>query len=67
VVTSARSGRHMGKSKHYSGMAVDLRSRHLTQDEISAMTLTLREALGIHYDVLFETNHFHVEFDPDTL
>lgn len=65
VVTSARGDTHSRKSRHYSGVAFDLRSRHLTPAEIDTVRARLIEALGNDYDVLYEKNHFHIEYDPE--
>lgn len=67
VITSCRDGQHMDKSKHYSGDALDIRlgSRFNSSANIDLVLLNEgREALGEQYDLVLETNHFHVEFDP---
>jgi hypothetical protein len=64
VITSGTDGQHSHRSLHYTGHAVDIRSRHLTQDQKSAIARLLKDALGDEYDVVVEPDHFHVEFDP---
>jgi hypothetical protein len=64
VITSGTDGPHSNQSLHYTGHAVDFRSRHLTKDQKSAVSHLLSEALGDQYDVVAEPDHFHVEFDP---
>ena len=69
LVTSVGDGRHGVRSKHYLGLAVDLRSRHLHPDEKDQVLAELRLALGDQFDVLLEdrggpNEHFHIEFDP---
>lgn len=52
-------------SKHLVGYAVDLRTRDLdNKDEVYN---DLVDALGPDYDVILESNHLHIEFDPQPL
>ena len=53
-------------SLHYEGLAVDLRTKHLTKPDRALAANRLRLALGPEYDVVLETDppHLHVEFDP---
>lgn len=62
VVTSARDGQHREGSKHYAGKAVDLRVWGLSNPSVVASDI--QEALGPDYDVIFETDHIHIEYDP---
>lgn len=72
VVTSARDGTHSRASAHYTGRAVDLRIRNVAgygvhgsnSPEIQEIAADLRAALGQYYDVVLESDHIHVEFDP---
>lgn len=68
TVTSACEGKHSKGSKHYSGLAVDLRTRDIPggPEGIAATSLAvdLREALGNEFDVVVEKTHIHVEFHP---
>jgi hypothetical protein len=70
VVTSSRyADRHGNKSRHYSGLAVDLRTHGLLTAQVNAIVVALRHELGPDYDVLFEaegtpSEHIHIEFDP---
>lgn len=68
VVTSICDGRHRWDSFHYSGMAVDLRSKHLAPDQKDRVLRKLRSRIGDGWDVILEarndTNeHYHLEFD----
>jgi hypothetical protein len=57
-VTSIRDSNHSLGSLHYDGNAVDIRPLHtVTIDDIKV-------ELGIDFDVVDETNHWHLEFDP---
>jgi hypothetical protein len=64
VITSIVDGKHSRGSIHYAGYAFDLRTRHLTEEELGAIALDLQEALGQDYDVVIEPNHIHVEYQP---
>jgi len=64
VVTSARDGKHMKKSLHYMGLALDLRIRDFAKHEAKIAAKFLQRRLGRHYDVVLESDHIHVEYDP---
>lgn len=66
VITSCVDGQHSRGSKHYSGNAIDIRTRHLLPTEREAIEADCRESLGADYDFIFEGDHFHCEFDPKT-
>ena len=64
VVTSTTDGKHMDDSRHYVGYAIDLRIWNIPADKVSIIHSKLKRALGSNYDVVLESDHFHVEFDP---
>lgn len=70
VITSAADGRHMKGSKHYQGLALDLRSQHLINEKMKLDLLEkIRGGLGEKYDVILEhlgnpNEHYHLEYDP---
>ena len=65
IVTSARGGKHHATySRHYSGMAVDLRRRHLTLQEVEIIRSKLTDTLGDDYTVILESTHYHVQYKP---
>jgi RHS repeat-associated protein len=64
VVTYTTNGTHSKNSLHYSGNAIDLRTRNLTSDERKKVVASLKEELGSDYDVIDEEDHIHVEYDP---
>lgn len=64
VITSGVDGTHGRGSRHYSGMAVDLRTHNISEGNRTYAAERLREALGAQYDVVLEADHVHVEFDP---
>lgn len=63
VVTSVVDGKHMARSKHYLGLAFDLRTRDLTEEQRKRYAASLVKALGNEFDVVLESDHIHVEFD----
>lgn len=67
TITSGVDGRHSRGSRHYSGYAFDLRTRHLPDtDAKQRIHLLLKQALGADFDVILEPTHIHVEYDPKT-
>ena len=58
-ITSLRDGNHGEGSLHYDGLAFDIRfSDNISFGEIKA-------ALGPNWDVVYESDHIHCEYDPD--
>lgn len=65
VVTSLRDGTHSAKSLHYEGLAMDLRTRNLTAEQICGWVSLLKKYLDPRgFDVVLEEDHIHVEFQP---
>lgn len=65
VVTSGTEGRHSANSLHYGGNAMDLRRRDLdSAGKTSQAVSALKSQLGSNYDVVLESDHIHVEYDP---
>ena len=70
VVTSLVDGKHSRASLHYIGHAADLRTNNLPGGSqgptAQAIGDQLRRAIGEDYDVVVESDHIHVEFQPKT-
>ena len=64
VITSANDGEHKRNSKHYRGDGIDFRTRHLTSDEEQSIVHAITTALGPDFDVVLESTHLHIEYDP---
>jgi|APSaa5957512535_1039671.scaffolds.fasta_scaffold10843_6 hypothetical protein len=64
VITSGRDGVHSQTSLHYEGKALDLRTRDLDTDTVTKYAQALRQCLGDDYDIVIESDHIHVEYDP---
>lgn len=70
VVTSLNDGKHMQGSKHYEDMAVDFRTKNISEPSHKELIKKeITEALGKNYDIIFEdrggvNEHLHIEYDP---
>ena len=64
VITSGIDGSHSRGSKHYAGDAIDLRINHVAPEKHPILVSELKSALTADYDVVFEDDHIHIEFDP---
>ena len=62
TVTSGRDGIHKEDSKHYTGDAVDIRNRDMRLPVYTARKLG--DELGNDFDVVYEKDHIHIEYDP---
>lgn len=66
IVTSGTDGHHKIDSKHYTGDALDFRIRHVDQYQLRAIMIDIDIALpGKIFDVVLESDHIHVEYDPE--
>jgi hypothetical protein len=64
IITSASDGKHGVNSLHYKGKALDLRTYNLPTASVNLVVHSLKDALGEQFDVVLESDHIHVEFDP---
>lgn len=64
VVTSTVEGRHCKGSKHYSGLALDLRTKYFKKKIQAQVSDELSDSLGQDFQVLLEKDHIHVEYHP---
>ena len=66
-VTSANDSRHLDDSLHYTNQAFDIRIYNIIGDvhcEAKLWAERLQQELGPDYDVIYEKDHIHVEFQP---
>jgi len=69
VVTAIGNGRHMVNSLHGKGLAADLRIKYgpqkggLPPDKWEMITAVIQSRLP-NFDVILETDHIHLEYDP---
>lgn len=65
TITSALDGTHSENSLHYSGRAIDIRIKNVPTDDMKNLIVEeLRNSLGDAYDIIVESDHIHIEFDP---
>lgn len=65
VITSLNDKKHSRTSLHYADQAVDFRSWTLPPTiNGHDVAREIQARCGKHYDVLFEGDHFHLEFQP---
>jgi hypothetical protein len=65
TVTSGLDSTHSAQSLHYEGLAEDYRTRDVAPSELPKMIAEARAILGADYDVIVESDHLHVEYDPN--
>lgn len=64
TITSGLDGTHSPKSLHYTGYAVDIRTRNLSKQQAQEIYDLLRRHLDpLGFDTVLEPDHIHVEFD----
>ena len=70
VITSGTDGHaHKPESLHNAGMAIDLRIHNLPHPimvNADEAVEKMKKALGYEYDIILESTHIHLEFDPKT-
>lgn len=64
VITAGTDGKHMAGSLHYKGLALDVRTRDLKDEDKLPAAAAIRQVLGAGFDVVLEGDHFHIEYDP---
>ena len=64
VLTAGCDNNHAKDSLHPDGLARDFRTNHMKADHRVELAMNLTTALGPEFDVILETDHLHVEWDP---
>lgn len=62
VITSAREGVHVRNSRHYLGLAVDLRTKNFDRDFIYVLCADMQEHLGPRWRVIMSKNCLHIQY-----
>lgn len=62
TITSGKDGKHMQGSKHYKGLAIDIRCRDMRN--VNEVVHALKGAFDKTFDIVFESDHIHIEYDP---
>lgn len=63
VITGALDGSHSNMSLHYSGYALDFRTRYFSSEKHKEIAAELQKRLGMGFDVVVHKTHIHVEWD----
>ena len=64
IITSGTDGTHSPQSLHYAGAAFDLRTKDLEMAKVLDLVRLLRGRLGVDFDIVHESDHIHVEYQP---
>ena len=64
VLTEGSGAKHGNASLHYVGLAIDLRTRNIPANLREEIADRIRRALGEQYDVVLESDHIHIEYQP---
>lgn len=69
TITSGEDGEHSTLSLHYSGNALDYRIKNPVNgtpyfEDPQEVVRRIKDRLGGDFDVLLETDHIHVEYQP---
>ena len=63
-VTSVDDSVHGKGSLHPDGFALDIRTRDLSDLDKDLAVRKIKEILGEEFDVVLESDHIHIEYDP---
>ena len=63
TITSTTDGEHMKGSLHYSGKAVDIRTRDLDPAMRYDIFIEAKKRLSPDFDLVMEGDHYHLEYD----
>lgn len=64
VETSGDDSVHSNTSLHYAGNAIDLRTRDLPPHSKQTVRDEIKDRLTVDYDVVLESDHIHIEYQP---
>ena len=66
ILTSGDDSKHSSNSLHYKGNAIDIRTKNIPANSLLLLIVgdIKRELEILGFDVVFEGDHLHVEYDP---
>jgi len=65
VITSVSDGNHSNGSLHHCGEAVDFETKSVSSPIVMDRIFRgIKANLGDEFDVVLESDHLHVEYDP---
>lgn len=64
TLTAITDGKHSRGSLHYAGYAADLRTRDIAKELIPKIIEDSKISLGDEFDIIFESTHIHLEWQP---
>lgn len=64
TITACLDGKHTTGSLHYAGAAINIRTRDLAPADVQTVLAQIKACVGNDFDVLLETDHIHIEFQP---
>ena len=62
TITSGNDGAHKKGSLHYINRAINIRCKDMKSP--IEVVLRIKQRLGRNFDVIYEYNHIHIEYDP---
>lgn len=72
VITSIKDGAHMAQSKHYEGLAFDIRLNNIAPGLHDVLREQVQNVAGDDFDVVHKAenhgqphDHLHIEYDPN--
>lgn len=65
VVTSVTDGEHGPHSRHRVGLGADLRTFNIPDGLVMNIVEDLMKVLGPGFDIVLESDHIHLEYDPE--
>ena len=64
TITSGSDSKHSATALHYSGNALDYRIRDMPDGYARVIARDLQISLAPLFDVVLESDHIHIEYDP---
>lgn len=65
TITCTAGDVHSAGSLHPYGLAIDMRIRYFSQEELDAVHKEMVDSLDIAlFDIIVHSTHMHVEYDP---